>query len=51
MRKGRVLREAGKGAGESLSRVTLWRKELGRSGVSCAVESGRRWTSVVRSRM
>lgn len=45
------MRETGKEAGESLSRVTLWRKELGRSRVSRAMESGRRWTRVVRSRM
>ena len=45
------MRETGREAGESLSRATLWRKELGRSRVSCAMESGSRWAGVVRSRM
>ena len=44
------MRETGREAGESLSRATLWRKELGRSRVLCAMESGRRLARVVRSR-
>lgn len=36
-----IDRGIGKEADESLSRVALWRKDLGRSRVSCVMDLGR----------